>query len=145
MSKIEKPIEIKATPEKVFNYIKDLEKQPDWMASIKSHKITSERKEGVGITTHCVTEPAGRRMEYDSEVTEWEENRRLAWECRPPMKNKGSFTLEPIDDGTRVLFEMEYELPYWLLGIIIDKIKVRKEIQESISKDLENLKDILER
>ena len=145
MTKIEKAVEIKATPEKVFNYLKDLEKQPEWMPSIKSHKITSERKEGVGITTHCITEPGGRRIEWDAEVTEWEVNKKIAWECNPPLKNKGSFSLEPLDDGTRVTFEMNYELPYSILGKIIDRLKVRKDMEEDVSKGLENLKVLLEK
>ncbi len=144
MSRIEKSIEIEAPLERVFNYIKDLERQPEWMPNIKSHIITSDRKEGVGITTHCITEEGGRRIEWDSEVTEWEENRKIAWECKPPLKNKGSFTLEPTDKGTKVIFEMEYELPYSVLGKIIDMVKVKKEIEENISKGLENLKSILE-
>ena len=145
MTRIEKLIEIKAPPEKVFNYIKDLKKQPEWMPSIKSHKITSERKEGTGITTHCITEPGGRRVEWDSELTEWEANKKIAWECKPPLRNKGSFSLEPLDDGTRVTFEMNYELPYSVIGKIIDRLKVRKDMEEDVSKGLENLKVLLEK
>ena len=145
MARIEKSIEIKAVPEKVFNYLKDLEKQPEWMPSFVSHKITSERKEGVGITTHCITEPGGRRIEWKAEVTEWEENKKIAWECKPPQKNKGSLAVEPIDDGTRVVFEMEYELPYSILGMIIDRLKVRREMEDDVSKGLKNLKGILEK
>lgn len=145
MTRIEKSIEIKATPEKVFNYIKNFEKQPEYMPGIKEHTITSEKKEGIGTTSHCVTEAGGRKVEWDGEITEWEENKKLAWRCKPPLKNKGSFTLEPTDEGTRVTFVMEYELPYSIIGKIIDKIKVSKEMEEGVSKGLEKLKDILEK
>jgi uncharacterized membrane protein len=145
MTKIEKLIDIKATPEKVFNYIKDLEKQPEWMPSIKSHKITSERKEGKGITTHCITEPGGRKVEWDAEVIEWEENKKLAWECKPPLKNKGRFTLEPTSEGTNFMIEMEYELPYSVIGKIIDKVKVHKQMEGEIEEGLKNLKTVLEK
>ena len=75
----------------------------------------------------------------------WEENKKIAWECKPPQKNKGSLAVEPIDDGTRVVFEMEYELPYSIIGMIIDRLKVRREMEDDVSKGLKNLRGILEK
>lgn len=146
MTRIEKSIEIKATPKKVFNYLKKPEKQPEWMPRLEKNTITSEKKEGVGVTIHGTGSMGGKNMEWDWEVTEWEENKRIAWKFEPPpFKGKGSFTLEPTDEGTRAILESEYEVPYSVLGKIFDKIKIRKEMEENLSTSLENLKNILEK
>ena len=145
LAKIEKSIEVAVAPNEVFSYLRELERMPEWMPACKSHRITSEKKYGVGVTTHCVMEHVGRTIEWDSVITEWEENRKLAWHCEEPTKNDGIFKLEPIEGGTKVTFIMDYELPYSILGTIIDKLKVGKAVEQNIEEALRNLKKILER
>ena len=145
MAKIRKSIEIDAPLEAVFNYIKDLENMPEWMTSCESHKITSEQKYGVGTTTHCVMEQAGRIIEWDAVVTEYIENRKQAWHCDKPSKNDGIFEFEPTEEGTKVTFTMDYDLPYSILGMIIDKLKVSKAIEKNVDEGLTKLKEILEK
>ncbi len=67
MGKVERTVEVDAPPEEVFAYLKDLEKMPEYMPSIKEHKILSEGPIGNGTKTRCVSEPQeGREMIYDS-------------------------------------------------------------------------------
>jgi len=145
LARIGRAIEINVTPDQVFNYIRDLEKMPEWMPSCKSHKITSEQKYGVGTTTHCVMEQAGRIIEWDSVVTEYVENEKMAWHCEKPSKNDGIFEFEPTEKGTKVTFTMDYDLPYSILGMIIDKLKVSKAIEKNVEEGLTKLKEILEK
>ena len=88
---------------------------------------------------------SGRTIEWDSVITEWEENRRLTWHCEEPTKNDGTFLLEPTERGTKVTFIMNYELPYSVLGMIIDRLKVSKEIERDIAEALSRLKEKVER
>jgi len=145
LARIERSIEVFASPEEVFRYLRELERMPEWMPSCKSHRITSERRYGVGVTSHCVMDHSGRTIEWDSVITEWEENRRLTWHCEEPTKNDGTFLLEPTERGTKVTFIMNYELPYSVLGMIIDRLKVSKEIERDIAEALSRLKEKVER
>ena len=145
MARIRRAIEINIAPDQVFNYIKDLENMPEWMPSCKSHKITSEQRHGVGTTTHCVMEQAGRIIEWDSVVTEYVENEKMVWHCDKPSKNDGIFEFEPTEKGTRVTFTMDYDLPYSILGMIIDKLKVSKAIEKNVDEGLTKLKEIIEK
>ena len=61
------------------------------------------------------------------------------------MESVGGLTLEPAGAGTNLTMKMDYELPYSVLGKLLDKIKVSKELEESIANDLEKLKSILEK
>jgi len=144
VGKIVRSIQIDVPQEKVFAYVKDLENMPEWMPSCKSHQITFKQRFGVGTTTHCVMDQAGRVLEWDSVVTEYVENRKLVWHCEKPSRNDGIFEFEPTTAGTKVTFTMDYDLPYSLLGAIIDRLKVSKAIQQAVDEGLRRLKEILE-
>ena len=145
LAKIIRSININVPPEVVFDYVKELNRMPEWMPSCKSHEITSEQLYGVGTTTHCVMEQAGRVIEWDSVVTDYVENEKLAWHCDKPARNDGIFVFEPKVDGTKVSFTMDYDLPFSIIGKIIDKLKVSKAIEENIEEALEKMKEILEK
>jgi uncharacterized membrane protein len=80
---------------------------PEWMTSCESHKITSEQKKVVGTTTHCVMKEAGRTIEWDAVVVEFDENKKLSWLCEKPSRNDGIFEFEPTEKGTRFSFTMD--------------------------------------
>jgi uncharacterized membrane protein len=117
---------------------------PEWMKTCKSHTVTSEQKQGIGTQTHCVMETAGRIIEYDAVVTEYVENKKLAWHCDKPSRTDGIWRLKPVDHGTELGFTMDYDLPYSILGMLMDRFKVRGEMEKDIDKALINLKNILE-
>lgn len=144
VAKIVRSINIDVTPDKVFAYVQDLENMPEWMSSCKSHRITSQQRSGVGTTTHCVMEQAGRVIEWDSVVTEYVENEKMVWHCEKPSRNDGIFEFEPTTTGTKVTFTMDYDLPYSILGAIIDRLKVSRAIQQTVDDGLRRLKEILE-
>lgn len=145
MTKIEKSIEIRTTPEEIFNYIKDFEKHHEWMPGLISSNIISEKKEGVGIDTHLVTDTGRKKIEVDAEAIEWDKNKKIAWEYKPPWKSRGSFILEPTHEGTKLTYEIEYEPLSPILGKIVDKLIVHKKSEQQMLQSLENLKDIIEK
>ncbi len=144
MAKIEKSIEIEASPKKVFSVTKELERMPEWMASMKSCKITSKKRYGKGVTAHCVMQQMDRTVEYDIEMTEYDENKKAFWHCEEPMRIDGSMTLIPTNSKTKVTMTMDYDLPYSILGQVLDKLKMSGEMEKSMEESLKNLKKMLE-
>ena len=57
----------------------------------------------------------------------------------------GTTTLKPTEEGTEIRFVIDYELPYSILGKIIDKLMVSGEIENSFKKGLVKLKNIVEK
>ena len=55
-----------------------------------------------------------------------------------------SYILEPTAKGTKLTFAYDYELPYSILGKIVDKLKVSKDFEKSTEKQLRDLKTALE-
>ena len=55
-----------------------------------------------------------------------------------------SWTFEPTAKGTKLTFSMDYEVPYSVLGKVIDKLKVSKDVKKELNMWLPNAKKALE-
>ena len=142
MGKFTKSIEIEASPEKVFTYINDDKKLNEVNKDVKV-ETTSEGPVGVGTTRHFVGSAGGK---WDMEITEFVKNKKVASHTigAGDMKVTDSWTLEPTAKGTKLTASMDYELPYSLLGKLVDKVSVGKVIEKQQSQTLENMKKALE-
>jgi len=145
LTRIEKSIEIKTSPEKVWPMVA-WEKLPEWFEGFKKVECTSKGKHGVGETVHIISEAAGVKAEWDAETTEVIENEKAAWRSTGGnFTGIGSTALSPTKAGTKVTIVMDYELPYSVLGKLIDKLRVHKALEKSFDIGLKKLKDILEK
>ena len=61
------------------------------------------------------------------------------------MTGIGSMTFTPTEGGTKFSMVIDYELPYSVLGKLIDKLRVRKAIDKSYDEALKRLKEMAER
>ena len=147
MRKITKSIEIEAAPEKVFAFLLDREKMNEASKGFSEFEYTSKGPVGEGTTMHYVTGSGGSTMEFDSEVIEFVRNEKFVSHTIGASKFKGtaSFTLEPTTKGTKLTYSMDYEMPYSVLGKLIDKLRFRKAMEKSFEVGLKNLKNMMEK
>ena len=143
MGKIKKSIEMEASPEKVFTYMISESMNEAWKEWVTA-KWTSDGPTGVGSTAHFVG--AGTTGEWDMDVTEFVKNKKMAMRTIGASKIKmtSSITLEPTAKGTTVTYSVDYKLPYSVLGKLLDKLKVSKDMEKQNTKMLENTKKALE-
>jgi carbon monoxide dehydrogenase subunit G len=141
-----KRIEIEAPPEEVFAFLLDKEKMNKATKGFSKYEHITSGPVGVGSRMHYVTGSGRSKMEFDSEVLEFVRNEKFVSHTvgESKFKGKASITLEPTAKGTRMNYSMEYELPYSVLGKLIDKVTVHKKMEEGISNNLENIKKALE-
>jgi uncharacterized membrane protein len=146
VTKLTKSIEIEASPEKVFDFVTDMEKLNEIMKGDQKGEITSKGPVGVGTTMHLVAEAGGSKTEWDMEVTEFVKNKKISTRTigASKFKMQGSYTLEPTAKGTKLTTTTDYELPYSILGKVIDKLKVGKDIEKESEKELRDMKKALE-
>ena len=143
MARVEKSIEINASLEKINSTIK-WERFPEWFDSFKKVEWASKEKEKVGSTIHVTSEIAGMKAEYDAEIVEFTKNT-LRWRTIG-----GNFTaistgtLSPTDSGTEFTIAIDYELPYSILGKMIDKLRVHKAMEKDLEKGLRGIKNTAE-
>ena len=147
MTKLSKSIKIEASPEKVFAFTLDMEKMNELTKGFSEGKYTSKGPVGVGTTMHYVGKAGGTQGEWDMEVTEFEKNKKTSARTvgASKLKMKSSYIFEPVAKGTKLTFAYDYELPYSILGKIIDKLKVSKDLANSIEKLQMDIKKTLEK
>ena len=146
MTKLTKSIEIEASPEKVFAFLLDAEKMNEVTKGYSESEYTSKGPVGVGTTIHFVGKAGGSQAEYDMEYTEFEKNKKISMHTigASKLKMQYSNTLEPTAKGTKLTITYDYELPYSILGKIVDKLRVSKDIEKSSEKQLSDMKKALE-
>ncbi|MDP2681739.1 MAG: SRPBCC family protein [Deltaproteobacteria bacterium] len=138
MPVIKKTVDIKASPKKVFDLIARPEDFPRYSSLVK--KVTA-----IGHSAyHWIVDIHGIEFEWDAKVVELKKPERFAWQSITGIQNSGSYTLEPIKNGTRIKFYMEYLLPNIILEELAQVItegymeRMASEILENVKKELEN-------
>ncbi len=140
--------EIKAPLEKVFAFISDPKSNEKVFPEEDEVRIEMLSKEplGVGTRFRFTGLLAGQKISSVAEYSEFEKNRRFVErQTKGDMKKwRQTFVFEPTGKSTKVNLTTEYQLPYSILGKIIDRLKAGKEIQTSVKAAMEKAKGILE-
>ena len=146
LGKVTKSIEIEASPEEVFAFIIDQKKMNEAGKGFAEMEYTSKGPVGVGTTSHLIAKIGGQERESDMEITEFVKNKKVSSHSIGTSKSKmvNSWTFEPTAKGTKFTMSMDYEVPYSVLGKVIDKLKLSKDLDKAMGKMLENIKKALE-
>ena len=153
MTRVEKSIEIRAPPEKVWEMLA-LDRFREWQEEmekgLKSLEYTSEvrkpkDKYRVGASGHVNIKEMGMG-EFDFEITESLENEKLTYHMKKSGTNQimGIITLilEPTETGTKFTYVFDYRMPWGIFGKFLEKLFKGKG-EGQLVKSLEKLKTIL--
>ncbi len=147
MGRIEKSIEIKASPEKVWEMLA-LDRLLEWNEEYGNVKYASEvrnpeDKYRVGASSHTNIKGAGA---IDFEITESVENEKITFRMLGKRANNTVVTyfLESVDEGTKFEYVMTFKLPWGIFGTFLDKLG-KGMLKKEAEKSLEKLKSILEK
>ena len=149
MTRVERSIVIEAPVEKVFAFVTDLDNfvkinPPETEMEILSRDEGPQR---VGFTAKVRAKVGDQVWELEVETTEFVENKKHAARQKGgPMKKFDMLdTFETADGGTKWTSIVEYELPYSLLGKLIDKLKVQKDMEKGIDYSTKKTKELIEK
>ena len=139
---IQRTITIGLSPEDIYGFIRNFENLPRFMKHVQSVEMQGDKN-----AHWVIAGPAGRKMEWDSEIINEIPNELLAWQsvnC-PDMENAGSIRLEkaPQDRGTVLRLSLLYMPPAGSIGAAIAKL-FGKDPEAEIAADLCRLKQFLE-
>ena len=155
----QKVIEIRASPERVFAHMDNIAnvgwhmegKRSMPMMGGKLHlQKLSENATGAGATYRWHGKVLGMTIDFKETVTKWIGNKEKIWSTieDPKIiimsKYEMRLHLAPTENGTRVMFEIDYELPGSLLGKILGKLLARKYADWCLRRACEDTKRILE-
>jgi len=157
MTRIEKSIEIKAPPEKVWEMLA-LDRLLEWNVgynALRSIEYTSEvhtpkDKYRVGASAHGIPKKQGESIKFNFEITESLENEKITHRFhekifRGTLTALATYTLEPVEAETKFTYVADYEMPWGILGKFLDKLFIHRVIEKEVGTELENLKSILEK
>jgi len=142
MAKFEGSIVINRPLEEVFALLSNPENNPKWQSGIVELRKTSEGPIGVGATYRSVNQFLGRRLEGETEITEYEPNRKYSEKSKSgPVPFESRATFERVEGGTRINLEAEAEIGGFFK---LAEPLVVSAVRRQLTADLANLKDLME-
>lgn len=140
--RVRKSLVIGRSPSEIYRFWRQLETLPLFMPHLESVQETGDDR------SHWVARgPAGKRVEWNAEITEDVPDRRIAWRALggSDVYHTGSVRFEPApgDRGTIVHVEIEYRPPGGFLGAGVAKL-FGQEPGQQIEGDLRRLRQFLE-
>jgi uncharacterized membrane protein len=103
MAAVEKSIDVHVPVSAAYDQWTQFEEFPRFMEGVVSVKQLDDSH------VHWIAEIGGEQEEWDAEIVEQEPDRVIAWRSTSGLRNNGRVEFMPIEDGTRVTVEMEYE------------------------------------
>jgi uncharacterized membrane protein len=133
---------INSSPEELYRRWRNFENLPRFMKNLQSVEMIADNR------SHWVAKgPAGKKVQWDAEITEDRPNELIAWRSLDGAKvdNSGRVRFEPApgERGTLVSVEMQYKLPAGKAGATLAKIFGRAPEQE-VEEDLRRFKQVME-
>jgi len=145
LGRVEKSIEIKASPEKVWEML-SLDRLPEWDENYTNVEYTSkvntpEDKYRVGSVAHATH----KQGEWILDVTESLENKRIMYALKGKTALIVTSILEPVENGTKFTLVGDYLVPWGFFGKFLENVFLRRQSEKSMETALEKLKSIIEK
>jgi len=141
MAKVERSITINAPVEKVFSYITDPSKEPEWQSG--AIEVRDIRGQGVGQRYGWTYKIMGISFKGETEVTEYIPNQRYVHRSTGGIVSTFTFNFKAEGSGTRLDLEVEYTIPVPVLGKFAERMVLRGTEREA-DHGTATVKDILE-
>lgn len=140
--RIESNVVINAPVERVFAFVTDVERQPDWIAAVERVSNLSPGPLQVGSTFRLSLAFMGKTAEADQQITRLDPNRAITQKTTSgPIATEVTMTLEPNGSGTLLRNVTEADLGS--LGRFAGPM-ISRTIKRQLETDLQTLKRMLE-
>ena len=144
--RVERSVEITVPPEKIWPFLVEPEKILKWCITLDKFQYTGEQRSGAGTTFYFEEKAAGKIMKLNFVVTEWVDNRIIAFSMTSGNMVKGydqKWTVEPGPSGSTFTFMENVELPYGVIGKIMG-VFTRASSEAHVKEMLVKLKSLAE-
>ncbi|MGZ8629553.1 MAG: SRPBCC family protein [Actinomycetota bacterium] len=114
---LEREIVLPVPLEEAWAVLTDWERQADWMLDADGVTVVSEQREGVGVRLAVRTRILGiPAFTEPMEVTGWDPPRRLDIRHGSFVAGVGTWTLDPVEGGTRFTWREDIRLASPVIG-----------------------------
>ena len=143
MGGIEKSIEIRAPPEKVWEMLA-LDRFPEWQVG---GGFTSLQMEGIKFTSEVNTPEdkyrvgaSARPTIYDKlsfKVTESLKNEKISYLIEElGRESTTTLVLEPMEEGTKLTYSVKYKMPWGIFGKFLEKAFAKRKGERELLSEL---------
>jgi uncharacterized protein YndB with AHSA1/START domain len=139
-------LEIARTPEDVFAYVTDPSHLAEWQESVVSTRLEGGGAPAVGSRVAVVRRMGRSERTMTMELAELNSPR--SWAVRGidgPVRGNARGTVEPLDGGARSRVTIELDFEGHGIGKLLVPLVVRRQAQKEMPKNMQNLKERLER
>ncbi len=145
MAPITASIEIDCPPEKVFDYLSQLDRHDEWQDAVKTIEVLTPGPTAVGSQARITREGPGGDQTMAYEMTEVDGPRSFAFKgIDGSIRPVGRVVLSPLDGGARTKYDFEFDFEtHGLTGKMFGKM-ARRGAEKEIPEDLARLKAKLE-
>jgi len=144
MPVIDESIVIDRGRSEVFAFASDPENVPLYNSNMISFEQLTEGPVGMGTRNHGMVRVVGRTIEWTTEVTEFEQDRRLmSRSVESPVGFGLEIKYEDADGGTKVTWHQESETYGGFFGKLADPLVTRMYAKD-VRSNLEKLKELVE-
>ena len=145
MAPITASIEIDCPPEKVFDYLSQLDRHGEWQEAIKSVEVLTPAPTAVGSRARMVRGGPGGDQTLTYEMTEFDRPRSAAFRgLDGSVRPVGRWVLTPLNGGARTKYDFEFDVEtHGMTGKMFARV-ARRGAEKEIPEDLARLKAKLE-
>jgi len=145
MATIQRDIEIQAGPEQVFEELINWGRLSHWSTVTVEHS-GPDRCSAVGEEFDQKIRVAGVPLQTHWRVAEFDAPRLVAYEVTATGGARMSMrqSVAPSGGGSRVVLDLDYDLPGGFLGEALDRAFVERRNEREVEHSLQNLKDLCE-
>lgn len=119
MARIRVSTVIDASPARVWDEVRIIERHVDWMADADRITFRGSRRSGVGTIFDCITKVGPFRLTDQMEITEWREGRLMGVRHTGLVTGRGRFTIVRARGGkARFSWDERLYFPWWMGGPI---------------------------
>ena len=112
MVRVETPLEVHSSPERAFEFVADVRHEAEWNPNLTGAQLegSANRTIGVGSVFHVIGKVMGREMRFDVRIVRYEPPHVVSAVVEmAPMQITYTYTVEPSDDGVRILHSADIE------------------------------------
>jgi uncharacterized membrane protein len=134
METLEQSIEVDAPVRAAYNQWTQFEDFPQFMEGVESVRQLDDTH------VHWVAEIAGKKKEWDSEITRQVPDSEIDWVGFGNPDNRGRVVFEPVEDRTKVTLMLDYD-PEGAVEEIGDALGL---VKRRVEGDMDRFKEFLE-
>jgi len=147
MTTLHNEITIKASPEKIWNILANLDLLDKYDPTVKKSTVVSPEK--MGMDAKRKVDMLDGKNWFEEKITVFKPNETITiqlTDCSFPIKGlKHTYSFEKMGAETRVKQVMEYTVKFGVVGKLLDRLMIRRQTDGGIKKFFSGLKQFVEK